>query len=150
MAWANPSAPNLPDFTLFVANNMGIATAVLPTDSPFIGYAFNRALALAINVCGGIDYTLAVYNCAGHILVKTAPDQNGRADLATLREKLGLAKFAAGVVAATSDQSTATTLAVPEALSQLTIGDLDFLRTPWGRDYLAHAQDFGPSVWGLS
>jgi hypothetical protein len=30
------------------------------------------------------------------------------------------------------------------------MGNLQNLKTPYGRAYLAFAQDYGPSVWGIS
>jgi hypothetical protein len=57
--------------------------------------------------------------------------------------------FVPGVVQASADQGTSSTLLVPEFFKNLTIGDLNFLLTPWGREYLAYAQDFG-DLWGMS
>jgi len=154
MSWTNPNAPNLPDYILFVQDVMAISPLFLPADSPFLGYAFNRALGLVISMpCGGIDYTLAVYNCAGHIQIVTTPDRAGRTQEAgsftVMRQQFGLLKPSYGVVSSTYDNGTSTSLAVPDALAQLTIGDLGFMLTPWGRDYLSYAQDFG-GIWGLS
>jgi hypothetical protein len=156
MSWSNPTYPNLPDFTLFVQNSMDISPLFIPTGSPFLGYAFNQALALVIRVpCSpsGIDYTLAVYNCGGAILVATAPDQTGRqgetGSFTWMRERFGLNKPSVGVVQSTSNEGTSTNLAVPDAIKQLTIGDLRFMQTPWGRAYLSFQQDFG-GIWGLS
>ena len=155
--WANPNTPNLPDYTLFVQNVMGINTTYLPADSPFLGYAFNRALQLVINVptlLGGIEYTLAVYNCAGHIQLTITPDQivNGTSYtfFQNQRAALNLLQPVLGLVDSSSDGGTSTTNAVPDAMRQLTIGDLGFMRTVWGRAYLEYQQDFGPTVWGLS
>lgn len=153
MSWSNPNAPNLPDFVLFARNAMGVAPEYLPADSPFFGYAFNQALNLVLTGNGAIagnDYTLAVYNCAGHILLRITPDQSGRTFFAEQVKKYGLDKLSAGMVASASDTGTASTIAVPEALKELTLGDLNFMKTPWGRAYLSYAQDYGPSVWGLS
>ena len=150
MAWANPNSPNLPDFILFGQNSMGIDPLYLPVDSPWYGYAFNRAMGLVINVVGsGIDYTLAVYNCAGHILLEIAPDQTGRTFFKDARDSYGLMKPTVGVVSSSSDDGTSESIAVPEALKQLTLGDLQFMKTYWGREYLAYSQDFG-GIFGLS
>jgi hypothetical protein len=151
MAWANPNAPNLPDYMLFVQLGMGIDPLYLPGDSPFLQWTLTKALALVIQApcAAGNDYTLAVYNCAGHLLLETAQDQPGRDFFEKTRADLGLNKFAAGVVASTSDQSTSMSLATPDALKELTIGDLGFMRTLYGRAYLSFQQDFG-GIFGLS
>ena len=151
MAWANPNTPNLPDYTLFVQDAMGISVLYLPSNSPFLQWTLDKALALVIQIpcASGADYTLAVYNCAGHLLLETAQDQPGRDYFEKTREKLGLLQFAAGVVVSTSDQSTSTAFATPDALKELTISDLGFMRTLYGRAYLAYNQDFG-GLWGLS
>jgi hypothetical protein len=133
---------------------MGISTVYLPADSPFLGYAFNRAMALVINVLGGLDYTLAVYNCAGHIQLMITPDQVVDGTSYTFFTDYRKAKFlnepVVGLVLSSSDDGTSVTNAVPDALKQLTIGGLGFMRTRWGLDYLAYVQDYGPRVWGLS
>lgn len=151
MSFANPTSPNLPDFKTFAYEVMQINLLYLPTDSPFFAPAFYRARNLVINVpcINGWDYTDAVYNCGGHILVRIAQDQPDRGFFAGLREKYGMLHLAAGLVASTSDASTSTTLAVPDSLAQLTISDLGFMKTPWGRVYLEFNQDFG-NIWGLS
>jgi hypothetical protein len=98
-----------------------------------------------------------VYNCGGAILVNTAPDVPGNLStglpaqtyFADLRASFGLNKPSYGVVQSTSDAGTSTTLAVPDGLANLTIGDLQFIKTPWGREYLSYAADFG-GVFGLT
>jgi hypothetical protein len=151
MAWVNPNAPNLPDYILFVQQAMAIDPLYLPSNSPLFQWTLDKALALVIQVpcAASADYTLAVYNCAGHLLLETAQDQPGRDYFNKTRADLGLNHFSAGVVASTSDQSTSTSLATSDALHQLTIGDLGFLRTLYGRAYLSYNQDFG-GLWGLS
>lgn len=156
MSWSNPNAPNIPDYTLFLIDGVGIDPVYLPSNSPFIGYAFNRALGLVINLPGansGIDYTLAVYNCAAHIQFKITPDQQVSGTPYTFfveaRKAYDLLLPVVGLVASTSDEGTSVTNAVPDAMRQLTISDLDFMKTPWGREYLAYVQDYG-GIWGLS
>lgn len=130
----------------------GLAPPVVNTaGSPFPGYAFNRAMGLTIRAphCGGSDYTLAVYNCAGHVQLTITPDQPGRTYFADRCKLYGLDKPSGGLVSGASDNGTSSTLAVPDALQQLTIGDLMFFKSPWGREYLSYAQDFG-GVWGLT
>jgi hypothetical protein len=156
MTWANPDTPNLSDYTLFLQDAVGINVAYLPADSPFISYAFNRALGLVINLPGansGIMYTLAVYNCAAHIQLMITPDQvvDGVSYdfFKKKRNDFDLLHPVVGLVASSSDEGTSTTNAVPDALRQLTISDLGFMRTVWGREFMAFNQDFG-ELWGLS
>lgn len=154
--WANPNTPNLPDYISFVYGVMGVDPLYLPADSPFFGYALRRALniVLLVPTVASDDYTLAVYNCAGHIQIKITPDQvvDGvqRQYFLGKRQEYQLLQPVSGVVTSSSDQATSVTNTNPEGLSNLTIQDLDFMKTLWGREYLAFMQDFGPTVWGLS
>lgn len=154
--FANPRSPNLPDYTIFVQRVMGIPEAVLPYNSPFIGYALNRALNLVLMVptVPGDDYTLAVYNCAGHIQLTITPDivvdGVSYGYFEKLRQQFDLLKTVNGTVNASSDQGSSTSNTVSEALAELTIEDMGFMRTLWGRNYLGFNQDYGPTVWGLS
>lgn len=67
-----------------------------------------------------------------------------------LRQQFKMTQFAPGVVASSSDVSTAVGLDNPKFLQGLTIEDLQLLKTPYGRAYLGLAQKYGPSIWGLS
>jgi hypothetical protein len=129
----------------------GVALPLVNTaGSPFLGYALDQAMALVIRAPSpGIDYTLATYNCAGHIQIRITPDQTGRGFFQEQRATFDMLKQSVGLVQATNNVDTGSTFAVPDALKQLTIGDLGFMKTPWGREYLAYAQDFG-GVWGLT
>lgn len=151
MSWSNPNAPNLPDFILFIRNSMRIPVSGLPADSVWPGYAFNQAMALVLNVptVSGLEYTLAVYNCGGHILIRITPDIQGSDFFAQLRSNYEILKPWSGMPSSTSDQGTSASFSVPDGIANLSIGDLNFYRTPWGREYLSYAQDFG-SIWGLT
>ena len=156
MAWSDPTTPNLTDFTSFVYDSMGVPIAALPVNSPFIGYAFSRAIAEVASypVLAPIEYVLAVYNCAGHVLLKIAPNPAGQSYFADVRGTgplgYGLNSPQLGMVAATSDSGTSNTFATPDSFKSMTLSALDYMRTPWGRDYLAYVQDYGPTIWGLS
>lgn len=67
-----------------------------------------------------------------------------------LRQQFNLLGFVAGVVQTSTDQGTSTTLAVPDFFKNLTLDDLDFIKTPWGRAYKAYEQKAGPTVIGLT
>jgi|APCry1669192062_1035393.scaffolds.fasta_scaffold00554_4 hypothetical protein len=152
--------PTVTGFQSFIYNVMGIDPLVLPSDSPVIGWAFQVAmmivspdLAIVATANGTTPatslYELAVYNLAGDNLVNYAQDQAGRTYFADLRASLKINAFAAGVVTSASDAGTSDSLAVPESLKNLTLSDLQNLKTPWGRAYLAIAQRYG-TLWGLT
>lgn len=149
--WTNPTVPNLPDFLVFIANNMQIPVSALPANSPWPGYAFNQAMNTVLTVSGvaSLDYVLAVYNCGGHILLAITPDQTGQTYFAGQRAAFDMLGVSNGMIAASSDQGTSNTFATPEGFKNLTVRDLDFMRTPWGRWYLGYAQDYG-SIVGLT
>lgn len=151
MTWANPNAPNLPDFLLFLTDSVQIPAAALPSNSPWPGYAFNRAVNIVMTVptMPGLEYTMAVYNLATHFVMKITPDQPMQTYFAGMRDTFKLLAPSSGVIASTSDEGSSNSFAVPPNLTNLTIGDLDYFKTPWGRDYLSYAQDFG-SIAGLS
>lgn len=133
---------------------LATGTAAPPTTntagSPWPEYAFNRAMTLVMaGVIYGLDYTLAVYNCAGHILIGTAPDQPGQTYFAQARDNFDLLDSSSGVISGSSDQGTSNSFSVPPALQNMTMGDLWFFKTPWGRAYLSFGQSFG-EIAGLS
>jgi hypothetical protein len=150
--FSQPTQPNIGDFWAFLLFNVDIPIAALPLTSPYPAIAYQQALALTNNAIGGVLYVDAVYNCGTHALMSIAPDQSGQNYFKSQRsrEGLGLILPSTGLVAATSDESTSTTLASPEWAAHLTVDQLDFYRSPWGRRYLAYNQKAGPNVWGLT
>lgn len=147
------SPPTLEGFQWFVTNIMDISSTYLPTDSIFIPYAFNIALVTTNKVLACIPppiYSTAVYNLAGDTLINVAQDQPGDHLFQGLREKFNINGFVGGVISFSADQATSESLNVPTAMDGLTFGDLQTLKTPWGRTYLAIAQSAGPVLWGIS
>ncbi len=219
MAFVNPTTPNVADFTTFLQTSVGIPTSALPTNSPWITYAFNQAVALTLQIAQvtAIEYVLAVYNCGTHILIKITPDEQALVTASITTGTLDVTDVASGTIAvgmqilniatpvptitafgtgtggtgtytisqdltvsstsmtlqgtyfqtqrgkdgfdlvgvpnaflsASSDESTSQTMAVSDALQTLSLTDLDFMRTPWGREWIEYGQDYGP-VWGLT
>ena len=151
--------PTIAGYLDFLRNSVGIPVNALPNDSPWIGATFDFALK-TVNmdlqvVTGGSDaypsyYAIAVYNFGTAMLIEWAPDQTGSTYFAVLREKFKIFTFIAGVISSSSDESTSQSIDVADAFKGLTIGDLQLLKTPWGRAYLAMAQNAGPTIWGLS
>jgi hypothetical protein len=160
--FVTPGTPNLPDFLTFLAG-LQIPSAALPSNSAFPGYALNQAIALVNNPPGvvlpdPVMYSLACYNCATHLLILITPDQPGQTWFATSRGNnptstppgFGLNTISQGLVASSSDNGTSSTLASPDWAKGLTIGQLGFMKTPWGRRYLDWNQSFGPTIVGLT
>jgi hypothetical protein len=97
-------------------------------------------------------YATAVYCLGADNLINFAPDIP-TADPPTfwsdLRKLFGVGTFAYGWINFSSDQSTSQGMAISDALKNMTLGDLQNMKTPWGRQYLAIAQNVG-TLWGMS
>lgn len=152
--------PTLAGFQAFITSVMGIPPSALPLTAPVVAFSFNLAMNLvntALTCMPNFDptqptiYATAVYNLAGDTLVNVAPDQPAPAEpyFAPLRASFGINSFTAGVITSTSDQATSEGMEVPDFVKGLTIANLQNLKTPWGRQYLAIAQSYG-SLWGLT
>jgi hypothetical protein len=153
----------LAGFMSFIRDNMQIPASALPDGS----YSILMALAISESIvnpalkvvgpCGSNSlgytgpsiYDLAVYNLAGDNLINFASDVPGGTFFATARQGYGLNSFVAGVVSSTSDNGTGESMTVPDSLKDLTLQNLQSLKTPWGRQYLYFAQAYG-TLWGLS
>lgn len=150
----NPHSPNILDYLIFLNNQVQIPVNALPPTSPWPQFAFTAAQALVLCIPGvpGILFSVATYNCATHILFGITPDQVGQDFFTQARSNtgFGLNMPTSGVVQATSDVTTSTTLSAPDWAKGLTVGQLGFYKTPWGREYLAYQQSFGPTIVGLT
>ena len=152
MAFVDPTTPNLADFTTYV-QNQGVSVAVLPVNSEYLTWALTYAENVALlppALMPSIVYVIAVYQLGMHHLLKIAQDQPGQTFFTTQRTTYKLLTFTPGVVGAASDEGTAETLLVPDFMKGLTLSALDLLKTPWGRDYLDYAQQYGPNIVGVS
>jgi hypothetical protein len=130
----------------------GITTAQLPDASPDIDNALALSIAIVyigIQQASSLMYDQAVYNLGMSNLVEFATDQSGQTTFTTLRASYNIMGFVPGVISSTSDEGTSESLLNPDFMKQLTLADLQYIKTPWGRAYLAIAQRIGP-VWGMS
>jgi hypothetical protein len=139
-----------------LSTGLVIPPTVNTTGWTWPSYAMGRAQRLVLNIpaIAGADYTLAVYNCATHILLNIAPDtsaiyKDGVGFFAYMRNEFDLNEPASGVISSSSDQGTSSSFTVPHQFENFTVSDLDFFRTPWGRFYIGYAQDFG-AISGLT
>lgn len=145
-------APTPEGFLAFLRNTVGITVAQLPDNDIQIGYAYSISLETvlcAIKTASPLIYMLSVYNLATDLLINWANDQLGQTFFTGLRTQFSLNSFVAGVISSSADESTSESLIVPDSLSGLTIGQLQNLKTPYGRQYLSWAQMYGTN-WGLS
>lgn len=166
MSWS--ATPNLTDYLSFIANVMAINVAYLPTDAPIITYTLQVAITTVnpllasigtgqcyppISPPSGITpapiYALAVYNLAGDLLINFASDQPGFTYFYDARKNYGINIFVPGVVGASADTGTSSSMVTPEFMKTFTMANLQNLKTPYGRQYLSFAQAYG-TLWGLS
>jgi uncharacterized protein (UPF0333 family) len=100
--------------------------------------------------CASADmYVLAVYNLAADRLISYGIDMNGQTFFKDARAKFNVYAQVTGIVTSTGDQSTSMSQEVARNLTNLTLGQLQNMGTPWGRAYLGIAASVG-TLWGLS
>lgn len=140
--------PELAGFILFIRNTMGVSADVLPDDDPSVNLAWSMSMDWVngqLACISAVLYSQAVYNLAASFLINFGPE----AVFGELRKTLGTNNFTAGVISASADESTSQTRVVSDAFKNLSLADLQQLKDPYGRWYLAIAQQYG-DLWGLS
>lgn len=131
---------------------MVIPTTALPDASPWIHIAY--CISMDTVVCemqqiAPFIYAQAVYYLAGSTLLNFAPDTPPSTFFADYRKANGMLSFVAGVISESHDETTGQSMLVADWFKNLTMANLQQLKDPYGRQYLAWAQDFG-SLWGVS
>ncbi len=147
-----PSSDQLASFSAYIAGPMGISSTYLSPTDPNITLALSTALDFVnqlINTVAPDLYTLALNGLAGDFLLQWAQDLPGQTFFATARQNYGINNFVAGIVSNTEDESTSVAIKTPDFMAGLTLMDLQNLKTPYGRQYLMIAQQFG-ALWGLT
>lgn len=145
---------NVPSLDGYIGwlRDQGFSDAAIPADSMMLSMTYDVATATVNPALAGASpmiYTLAIYNIGADMLVNWSPDQPGQTYFADLRKAYGVFDFAPGVVTSSSDGGTSTSIMNPEFMKDFTLANLQNLKTPYGRQYLAWAQAYGP-LWGLS
>jgi hypothetical protein len=149
--------PTLPGYLRWIRDIMSVPPIVLPDNSPYIELSYDLSLEIVnmyILCASPVVYTQAVYNLGADYLVQmaqdnpnlTPPDNTYWTDL---RASLGINSFLPGLVNQAADQGTSAGLQLLASMENLTIADLQQLKTPWGRVYLGLAQSVG-SMWGIT
>lgn len=161
--------PTLAGFQAWVTNVAGVPSAAIDTTNAiYETYAYNTAVAIvnpAFQSMPGPIYLEMVYNLAMDRLVNWCPDvtpptpyvpgpgqpanPDGLGFFAYLRVQFKVNAFIAGVIQAAGDEGTNETLLVPDQFKNITVSQLQNLKTSWGKVYLGYAQDYGTN-WGLT
>lgn len=144
--------PSLSGFLLFIRGQMGITTAQLPDNSPSIAESYANAVEIVnpdIATVSDLQYTNAVYNFGGDYLINVASDQAGQTFFATARKEFNINGIVPGLIAASNDESTGQSFVTPEFAKTMGFADLQNMKTPYGRTYMAIAQRYG-GLWGAS
>lgn len=148
-----PPGPTLAGFQEFITNVMQIPAISLPPSSPVIGFAYGVALDIVLRIIQKTSpfiYTIAVYNLAADLLINYAQDTPATPTYFTaMREQFKIGQFAAGVVSSAADEATSTSIDVVQGMKNLTIDQLNNLKTSYGRTYIGIAAKFGTS-WGIN
>lgn len=139
-------------YLAFLRGQVGITPFYLPDDSPIIAVSYAIAKDIvnpAFAQISCIIYDQCVYNLATDTLLNFAQDQSGQTYFADLRAQFHINSFVPGVITESHDESTGQTLAVPNAIAELSLSNLQNLKTPYGRMYLQYAQQYG-SLWAVA
>jgi hypothetical protein len=151
-----PGGPTFDGFKAWVQAVMGVQSTFVPDDTT-LQVAYDQALNLAYLQLANIPsqstsmsiYAQAVYNLGGHYLVEFAIDNPNSTFWTDMRNKFGIYNFTGGITNEAHDQGTGEGIYVLPIFAGLTMMGLQFLKTPWGRAYLAIAGQWGP-IWGLT
>lgn len=135
-----------------------VSAASVQAYTVYVAWALNYALEVALpgpGIGSGLpglagQYLRAVYNLGVHHLLSIAQDQPNQSYFAEQRSTFNLLSLIPGPVLASGDQNTSETLVVPEFFKNLTLSEIDLIKTPYGRAYLGYAQMYGPTIVGVS
>jgi len=144
--------PTLAGFLTFLRGTVAIDPLNLPDTEPVIEMAFDLARAQVNRDLARVShhlYCLAVYNLAADHVINFAPDQTHRDYFKKTKERLGIDVFVPGVISSSGTSPTSESTLNPEFMKTMTMGNLQNLKTPYGRQYLAFAQCVG-TMWGMS
>lgn len=146
------TTPTLDGFTAFCRNVAGITEDVMPADDPGFQIALDVGLAwipCVLKQISGAIYTYTVYQWGVSWLLQWQNDQPGQTFFTDMRSRYGVNNLVPGVISATADESTSTSLTVGAGLSNMDLVSLQEIKNPYGRAAVATLMALGP-VWGLS
>jgi hypothetical protein len=152
------ATPTIPGLIAWARSGwgMGITTEVMADDDLGWTYGFynakrwvNKDLAITCSRYGSPDYTLAVYNWAGSVILQFQQDYPNQVFFTQARIAFKLDNLCAGTIESASDNSTSGSYAIGAGLKNLDLICLQRIKDPYGRTALAYMQSEG-SMWGIS
>lgn len=161
------AGPTIGGFQQFITNVMAPPPPFNVVTSPYVQYAYDFAIQFCnpnLQCVPGLPnawslYAMAVYNLAADALVNFAQDPEGAPPVENskpptpywqyLRNQYGVLNFVPGVLSSSSDDGTSASYQVAQQFANYTIANLQNLKTPYGRQYLAIAGSWG-TLWGVS
>ena len=155
-----PGDPTFSGFQWFVSTIMGVPGASMPP-SDWLQIAYDEAVNLTYWALDTVPsqpttpsiYAFAVYNLGCALLLEYAQDDQTTVPPGTfwtnLRNSLNINAFSFGLITSASDQGTAESMYIPNAIKNMTLMDLQLAKSPWGRKYLMIIGQWG-YVWGIT
>lgn len=132
------------------------AAASLPTNL-IVGGMFVTTVAGASPVAynGTQQATVTAGNAFTYPLAsdpgtETVPGTYSTSFFATLRKQWNINSMVPGIVSESHDESTGSSYLNQEQMKEFTLANLQSMKTPYGRAYLAFAQSYGQTLWGLT
>lgn len=144
--------PTLAGFVTFCRDIAGITPEVMPDADAGFDRAFSIAQGMIpLELCqlSPVIFTDCTYCWGVSVLVQFQQDQPGETFFSDMRSAYGVNNLVPGVISATSDEGTATSLTVGKSLANLSLTDLQRIKDPFGRQAIAYLMELGTS-WGLS
>lgn len=140
------------------AGGVVTATAAAALPSNLVnGAAFATVVAgtTPAGYSGGVAGTVTSGNTFTYPLTsnpgaETVPGTYLSTFFASLRDQWNIDTVSTGVVSESHDESTGSSFLVPDQMKSFTLADLQNLKTPYGRAYMAFAQKYGQTIWGLT
>lgn len=143
LAWAGgvvtaTTAAPLPSNLLVGSTFVTIVAGTTP-----VGYSGT----VSATVTAGNAFTYALASDPG---AETVPGTYSANFFASLRARWNVNAITTGLVSASNDESTGMSVLNPEQMKEFTLANLQQMKTPYGRAYLAFAQSYGQTLWGLT
>lgn len=145
--------PTIDGFLLFVRNTAGIPVSAIADDDPMIQACYDQANEL-LNVGMGLElipvtFVNTVYSAGVSMLLNYANDTAPSTWFADMRKSLGIGKQLLGVLTGAADNGTSGNMVVSNAMTNLSLMDLQMMQDPFGRQVIAVLMELGP-IWGYT